>query len=246
MKLENFVFNGSWLKNSLGILTLFKSITPSILFSFNLKYISPAIGKLNNVPSISFKKYEVLSYPNFIRSKLQANDQQYLKQFYQAAMTKNHFGKFSQYGFNDEIGVLTKSFHNFAKKKDNVRLRKNGVMVSTAQGKAVPYALWNLEDRGSIIIEPNSEVYSGMIIGEHNKSNDLEVNPLKNKQLTNIRASGKDEAIKLSPIKKFTLEKAISYINEDELVEVTPKTIRLRKKLLLQHERKKELRNISK
>ncbi len=143
-------------------------------------------------------------------------------------------------------GVLTKSFHNFAKKKDNVRLRKNGVMVSTAQGKAVPYALWNLEDRGSIIIEPNSEVYSGMIIGEHNKSNDLEVNPLKNKQLTNIRASGKDEAIKLSPIKKFTLEKAISYINEDELVEVTPKTIRLRKKLLLQHERKKELRNISK
>ena len=143
-------------------------------------------------------------------------------------------------------GVLTKSFHNFAKKKDNVRLRKNGVMVSTAQGKAVPYALWNLEDRGSIIIEPNSEVYSGMIIGEHNKSNDLEVNPLKNKQLTNIRASGKDDAIKLSPIKKFTLEKAISYINEDELVEVTPKTIRLRKKLLLQHERKKELRNISK
>jgi len=139
-------------------------------------------------------------------------------------------------------GVLSKTFHDFAEKKDHVRLRKNGVMVSTSNGKAVPYALWNLEDRGSIIIEANSDVYSGMIIGEHSKSNDLEVNPLKNKQLTNIRASGKDEAIRLSPIKEFTLEKAIAYINDDELVEVTPKSIRLRKKLLIHHERKKELR----
>ena len=143
-------------------------------------------------------------------------------------------------------GVLTKTFHNLAEKKENIRLRKNGVMVSTSQGKAVPYALWNLEDRGVIIIEANSDVYSGMIIGEHSKSNDLEVNPLKNKQLTNIRASGKDEAIRLSPIKEFTLEKAIAYINDDELVEVTPKSIRLRKKLLLHHQRKKELRKINK
>ena len=143
-------------------------------------------------------------------------------------------------------GILTKSFHDFAEKKNNLRLRKNGVIVSTAQGKAVPYALWNLEDRGALIIGPNSEVYSGMIIGEHSKPNDLEANPIKNKQLTNIRASGKDEAIKLSPIKKFTLEKAISYINNDELIEVTPKSIRLRKKLLLQHERKRELRKKNK
>jgi len=109
-------------------------------------------------------------------------------------------------------------------------------------GKAVAYALWGLEDRGVIMIDPQEEVYEGMIIGEHSRSNDLDVNALKGKQLTNIRAAGKDDAIKLTTPRRLSLEQAIAYIQDDELVEVTPKSIRLRKRFLIPHERKKAAR----
>ena len=139
-------------------------------------------------------------------------------------------------------GVMSRVFLKFAEYKGKLETRKNGVLISIDNGKAVAYSLWNLEERGHIFISPGTDVYSGMIIGEHNRNNDLEVNPLKNKQLTNIRASGKDEAIKLTTPRTLSLEDAISYIEIDELVEVTPSAIRLRKKLLLQHERKKAAR----
>ena len=117
--------------------------------------------------------------------------------------------------------------------------RRNGVLISTADGPAVAYALWNLEDRGFMMIDPGMQVYPGMVIGEHSRENDLEVNPIKGKQLTNIRTTSKDEAVRLTPPKKLTLEQAIAYIEDDELVEVTPKSIRLRKKLLDPNERKR-------
>lgn len=101
------------------------------------------------------------------------------------------------------------------------------------------FSLWNLEERGPILIEPGTEVYEGMIIGEHLKGSDLVVNPTKNKQLTNMRASGTDEAIRLTPIRKMTLEDCLDYIGDDELVEVTPVSLRLRKKWLTENERKK-------
>jgi GTP-binding protein len=103
----------------------------------------------------------------------------------------------------------------------------------------VPYALWNIEERGVLFIGPGEKVYQGMIIGENAKNDDLDVNPLKAKQLTNIRAAGKDEAVRLTPPRRLSLEQAISYIDEDELVEVTPKSIRLRKKALEPHLRKR-------
>jgi GTP-binding protein len=106
-------------------------------------------------------------------------------------------------------------------------------------GEAVAYALWNLEERGRMFIGPQAKIYTGMIIGEHSRDNDLEVNPLKGKKLTNIRASGSDEAVRLTPHIQFTLEEAIAYINDDELVEVTPNAIRLRKRFLDPHERKR-------
>ena len=112
-----------------------------------------------------------------------------------------------------------------------------------SQGKAVPYALFNLQERGKLIIPSNIEVYEGMIIGFNSRENDLTVNPLKTKQLTNFRSSGADEAIVLTPETKITLEKAIEMINEDELIEVTPKEIRLRKRYLKEHERKKDQRS---
>src|SRR5690606_23993047 len=123
--------------------------------------------------------------------------------------------------------------------------RRNGVLVSTAAGKAVAYALWNLEDRGPMFISPGDEVYAGMIIGEHSRGNDLEVNPLKGKQLTNIRTTSKDEAVVLTPPIAMTLERALSYIAEDELVEVTPRHIRLRKRLLDAVERKRESKRLA-
>jgi GTP-binding protein len=116
------------------------------------------------------------------------------------------------------------------------------VLLSNDQGEAVAYALWNLEDRGPMMIEPGWKVYRGMIIGEHRRGNDLEVNVLKGKKLTNIRTHAKDEAVRLTPPLQMTLEKALAYIGDDELVEVTPKAIRLRKKLLDPNERKKEER----
>jgi GTP-binding protein len=136
-------------------------------------------------------------------------------------------------------GVMSRLFHGYAPFKGPIAGRREGVLISAEQGKAVPYALWNLEERGPLFIDSGVDVYSGMIIGEHNKGQDLEVNPLKSKQLTNFRASGKDEAVRLTPPIRMTLERALAYIEEDERVEVTPKTIRLRKALLDPHERKK-------
>src|SRR5688572_10758515 len=117
--------------------------------------------------------------------------------------------------------------------------RRNGVLISNAQGEAVAYALFNLQDRGPMLIEPGARVYQGMIVGEHSRGNDLEVNVLKGKQLTNIRAAGKDENVLLTPPLKLSLERALSYIEEDELVEVTPKSIRLRKAILDPRQRKR-------
>ena len=117
--------------------------------------------------------------------------------------------------------------------------RVSGVLVSMVQGRSLAYALFNLQERGRLLIGPGEDVYEGMIIGIHSRSNDLVVNPLKAKQLTNIRASGSDENILLTPPIRFSLEQALEFIADDELVEVTPQTIRLRKKLLREHERKR-------
>ena len=129
-------------------------------------------------------------------------------------------------------GVMVRSFSEYKPYVGTIARRKNGVLVSMENGKALGYSLWNLEDRGTLIIEPATEVYVGMIIGIHNRDNDLDVNPCKNKNLTNTRASGSDEAINLTKPKKFTLEEALEFIEDDELVEVTPTDIRLRKKIL--------------
>ena len=139
-------------------------------------------------------------------------------------------------------GVLNRVFAGFEPWKGPIRGRHTGVIVSSEQGEAVAYALWNLEDRGQLFIGPGEKVYSGMIIGEHAKAGDLEVNPLKSKKLTNIRAAGKDDAILLTPPLRMTLERALAYIEEDELVEVTPGSIRLRKRHLDPHLRRKAMR----
>ena len=139
-------------------------------------------------------------------------------------------------------GVLNRVFHEWAPYKGPIPGRRRGVLISMDQGEAVAYALFNLEDRGRMFVNPGDKVYQGMVIGEHSRGNDLEVNPLKGKQLTNIRAAGKDEAVKLTPPVRFGLEEAIAYIDDDELVEVTPKSIRLRKRFLDPHERKRQAR----
>ncbi|MEX2629764.1 MAG: translational GTPase TypA [Tistlia sp.] len=139
-------------------------------------------------------------------------------------------------------GIMFRLFHAYAPYKGPIPGRRNGVLISNATGDVVAYALWNLEERGQIFVEPGTPVYEGMIIGEHSRGNDLEVNPLKAKQLTNMRASGKDEAVRLTPPRRFALEQALAYIEDEELVEVTPTSIRLRKRLLDPHDRKKELR----
>ena len=139
-------------------------------------------------------------------------------------------------------GVMTRLFHGYAPHKGPIAGRREGSMIANGQGKAAAYALWNLEERGRLLIEPGEEVYEGMIIGENAKGNDLDVNPLKGKQLTNMRASGKDEAVRLTPITKMSLEGAVAYIAEDERVEVTPNYIRLRKAFLDPHDRKREQR----
>ncbi|MGI4752572.1 MAG: translational GTPase TypA [Janthinobacterium lividum] len=136
-------------------------------------------------------------------------------------------------------GIMNRIFHGYADYKGTIEGRTKGVLISNGDGDAVAYALWNLEDRGKMFINPGDKVYRGMIIGEHSRDNDLEVNPLKAKQLSNVRASGKDEAIKLTPPMLLTLEQAISYIQDDERVEVTPKSIRLRKALLDPNDRKR-------
>jgi GTP-binding protein len=136
-------------------------------------------------------------------------------------------------------GVMNRLFHDYAAYKGPIPGRRNGVLISNAEGEAVAYALWNLEDRGPMMIEPGWKVYQGMIVGEHTRDNDLEVNVMKGKQLTNIRTTSKDEAVRLTTPIRMTLEKALSYIQDDELVEVTPKSIRLRKKLLDPNARKR-------
>jgi GTP-binding protein len=139
-------------------------------------------------------------------------------------------------------GVLNRIFHGHAPHKGPIQGRRQGVLISTEPGVSVAYALWNLEERGRMFIGPQEQVYTGMIIGEHARDNDLEVNPLKGKKLTNVRASGNDEAVRLTPHIKMSLEEAIAYIDDDELVEVTPKVIRLRKRELDPNERKRASR----
>jgi len=136
-------------------------------------------------------------------------------------------------------GIMNRLFHGYAPHKGTIQGRRNGVLISTDQGEAVAYALWNLEDRGPMMIEPGWKVYRGMIVGEHTRDNDLEVNVLKGKKLTNVRATSKDEAVRLTPPIRMVLERALAYIEDDELVEVTPKSIRLRKRHLDPNERKK-------
>jgi GTP-binding protein len=139
-------------------------------------------------------------------------------------------------------GVMNRVFHDFAPSRGDVPRRQNGVLVATADGTSVPYALWNLEERGELFITSGVQVYQGMIIGENARTGDLNVNALKAKQLTNVRASGKDDAVRLSPHRRMSLEAALTYIEDDELVEVTPRSVRLRKRLLLPHERKRAAR----
>lgn len=129
-------------------------------------------------------------------------------------------------------GVMNRIFYAFEPYKGEIEDRRNGVMISSENGQAIAYSLWKLQDRGPMFVEHNSPVYVGMIIGEHTKYNDIEVNPTKSKQLTNIRAAGKDEAIDLIPPRKLSLEQALAYIQSDELLEVTPKSLRLRKRIL--------------
>ncbi|MBR0737305.1 translational GTPase TypA [Bradyrhizobium liaoningense] len=135
--------------------------------------------------------------------------------------------------------IMNRLFHGYAPYKGEIQGRRNGVLISNDQGEAVAYAMFKLEDRGPMMIEPGWKVYKGMIVGEHTRDNDLEINVLKGKQLTNIRTTSKDEAVRLTPPIRMTLEKALAYIEDDELVEVTPKSIRLRKKHLDPNERKR-------
>ncbi len=138
--------------------------------------------------------------------------------------------------------IFNRVFHSYAPHKGPLPGRRTGVLISNGTGQAVPFALFNLEERGAMLIEPGVQVYEGMIIGEHNKGNDLEVNPLKGKQLTNIRAAGKDEAVRLTTPKRLSLEQALGYVTDDEYVEVTPNHIRLRKVFLDPHDRKRAMR----
>ncbi|TQS72999.1 translational GTPase TypA [Rhodobacteraceae bacterium] len=140
-------------------------------------------------------------------------------------------------------GVLNRIFHGWAPYKGVIEGRRQGVLISMENGTSVSYALWNLEERGKMFIGAQEQVYQGMIIGEHSRENDLEINPLKGKKLTNVRASGTDEAVRLTPPIRMSLEEAISYIDDDELVEVTPKSIRLRKTHLDPQERKRASRS---
>jgi GTP-binding protein len=139
-------------------------------------------------------------------------------------------------------GIMNRLFEKYGPYKGTIQGRQNGVLISMEQGEAVPYALNALEDRGVLFISPGEKLYEGMVIGENAKPQDLEVNPLKSKQLTNFRSTGKDDAVRLTPPRRMTLEQAIAYIQDDELVEVTPQSIRLRKRYLDPHERKKASR----
>ena len=142
-------------------------------------------------------------------------------------------------------GVMNRIFHGYAAYKGDIQGRHNGVLVSNDNGTAVAYALFNLQERGVMFIDPQEAVYQGMVIGENSRDNDLDVNVLKGKKLTNVRASGSDEATVLTPPRRMSLEEMMAYINDDELLEVTPESLRLRKRFLLPHERKKAARTAS-
>ncbi len=141
-------------------------------------------------------------------------------------------------------GLMSHVFDDYAPMKPEIASRRNGVLISAELGEAVAYALWKLQERGRMFVVPGDRVYEGMIIGIHSRDNDLVVNPIKGKQLTNVRASGKDEAVVLTPPIALTLESAIEFINDDELVEITPKIIRIRKRHLLEHDRKRAAREL--
>ncbi|MBP4049602.1 translational GTPase TypA [Chromobacterium violaceum] len=136
-------------------------------------------------------------------------------------------------------GLMSHVFDDYAPVKPDLPGRHNGVLISQEHGEAVAYALWNLEDRGRMFVSPGDKLYEGMIIGIHSRDNDLVVNPIKGKKLTNVRASGTDEAVRLTTPIKLTLESAVEFIDDDELVEITPKSIRIRKRYLQEHERRK-------
>jgi GTP-binding protein len=139
-------------------------------------------------------------------------------------------------------GMMNRLFHGYGPWAGAIEGRRNGSLISNSDGEAVQYALFYLQERGTLFVDPGVKVYVGMILGEHSRDNDLEVNPIKEKKLTNIRAAGKDEALLLTPPRRMSLEQAISYIEDDELVEVTPGAVRLRKRYLDPHERKKHAR----
>jgi len=140
-------------------------------------------------------------------------------------------------------GLMYHVFDRYAPKKNkSFGQRKNGVLISNGTGKALGFAIFNLQERGKMMINPTQQVYEGQVVGVHSRDNDLTVNPLKGKQLTNVRASGKDDAIQLVPPIKHTLESALEFIDDDELVEITPESIRIRKRFLLEHERKRASR----
>jgi GTP-binding protein len=140
-------------------------------------------------------------------------------------------------------GLLSHVFDEYAPMKTDAIERRNGALISGDDGGAVAYALWKLQERGRMFVSPGEAVYEGMVIGINSRDNDLVVNPVKEKHLTNVRASGKDEAIVLTPPIKLTLESAVEFIADDELVEVTPKSIRIRKRWLKEHERRKYSRS---
>ena len=142
-------------------------------------------------------------------------------------------------------GVVNRLFDSYGPFKGNISTRRNGALIATQTGTAVAFAIFNLQDRGVMFIDPQTKVYQGMIVGEHNRPNDLEINILKGKQLTNVRASGTDEAVKLVTPRKMSLEQMMAYINEDEVLEVTPENLRLRKQYLDPHARKKASKELN-
>ena len=142
------------------------------------------------------------------------------------------------------VGLMSHVFDDYGPVKADMPGRHNGVLVSQEQGEAVAYALWNLEDRGRMFVSPGDKIYEGMIIGIHSRDNDLVVNPLKGKKLTNVRASGTDEAVRLTTPVKLTLESAVEFIDDDELVEITPKSLRLRKRYLSESERRRHFKKL--
>ncbi len=141
--------------------------------------------------------------------------------------------------------MLNRLFHSYADYKGDIPGRRNGALIASETGTAVAYAIFNLQDRGVMFIDPQMPVYQGMIVGEHSRDNDLEINVLKGKKLTNIRASGSDDAVVLTPPRRMSLEEMMAYVEYDELLEVTPQSLRLRKKYLLEHERKKYKRDMA-